>query len=316
MKLKTFFSALCLGILSYTLCFSVYVEAQALSFTKESLIQYTPDWKGERFPDGRPKVPDSILERMKYVKIEEAWSVLWGADYKFQFERGWMMTHTEGILVGRALTAQYMPKRPVMDKAIKEIGKQNNLEGAPIHWPINALTKGDVYVADIYRSVVGGPVIGGNLATAIYNRTGNGVLFNGEVRDLAQIEDIEGFQSFIRDANPTYSWSTMLIGINIPVNIGEVTVMPGDVILGKREGVIVIPPHLAEKVCTASERTRLRDEFGFQRLREMKYTPGQIDGGWNDDIEKDFTGWLKENIDNLTVSREQIQEILKKREQK
>ena len=315
MKLKTFFSTLCIGILSYTLCFSVYVEAQPLSFTKESLIQYTPEWKGERFPDGRPKVPDSILERMKSVKIEEAWGVLRGEKYEYQFERGWMMTHTEGILVGRALTALYMPKRPVMDKAINEIGKQNNREGAPIHWPINALTMGDVYVADIYRSVIGGPVVGGNLATAIYNRSGNGVLFNGEVRDLAQIEGIEGFQSFIRGANPTYSWCTMLIGINIPINIGEVTVMPGDIILGKREGVIVIPPHLAEKVCKSSELTRLRDEFGFQRLRERKYTPGQIDGGWTDEINKDFTGWLKENIDRLSVSKEQIQEILKERTQ-
>jgi 4-hydroxy-4-methyl-2-oxoglutarate aldolase len=287
--------------------------SQPLMFTRAQLIQYTPEWDGERFPDGRPKVPDHILERMKSVKIEEAWGVLRGKQYDRQFERGFMMTHEDGILVGRAITAQYMPKRPVLDTAITEIGRNNGREGGQIHWPINELTPGDVYVADVYRSVIGGPVVGGNLATAIYDRSGNGVLLNGEVRDLEQIEEIEGFQSFVRGTNPTWSWCSMLIGLNVPVNIGEVTVMPGDIILGKRAGVIVIPPHLAEQVCKSSELIRLKDEFGFLRLKEKKYTPGQIDGKWADEIERDYSKWLERNMDRLSVPKEQIQEILRER---
>ena len=124
---------------------------------------------------------------------------------------------------------------------------------------------------------------------------------------------MKGFNCFIRGANPTYSWCTMLIGINIPVNIGEVTVMPGDIILGKAEGIVIIPPHLAEKVCKYSEFVRLRDEFGFLRLKESKYTPGQVDGQWSDDMEKDFSRWLEKNIDTLSVPKEQILEILKER---
>ena len=313
MKLKKSFLTACFVILSCTLLLSVFAEAQPLNFTKERLIQYTPEWKGERFPDGRPKVPDNILERMKSVKIEEAWGMMRGEKYEYQFERGWYKTHPGEVLVGRAVTALYMPRRPVMHKATVAHGKNDGLEGAPIHWPINMLQKGDVYVADIYRSVIGGPVIGGNLATSIFKNSGNGVVFNGDVRDLEQIEGIKGFTSFVRGSNPTYSWCTMLIGFNIPVNIGEVTVMPGDIILGKPAGLIVIPPHLAEKVCKSSERTRLRDEFGFIRLRESKYTPGQIDGGWTDEIKKDYTRWLEENMDSLSVPKEQIQEILKER---
>ncbi len=250
---------------------------------------------------------------MKSVKIEEAWSVLRGEKYEYQFERGWYMTQPGSVLVGRAVTALYMPKRPVMHKATMEHGKNDGLEGGHIHWAINMLQKGDVYVADIYRSVIGGPVIGGNLATSIFEKSGNGVVFNGDVRDLEQIENMKGFNCFIRGSNPTWGWCTMLIGLNIPVNIGEVAVMPGDIILGKPAGVIVIPPHLAEKVCKTSELVRLRDEFGFKRLREGIYTPGQIDGGWNDEIEKDFSRWLEENMDRLTVPKEQIQEILKER---
>ncbi len=289
------------------------VFSQPLILTREQMILYTPEWKGERFPDGRPKVPDSILERMKQVNIEEAWSVLRSEGYEYQFERGFIRTNGDRVLVGRALTALYMPKRPVMDKAITEIGLANGREGAQIHWPINELTKGDLYVADVYRSVIGGPIVGGNLATAIFDRSGTGVLFNGEIRDLEQLEQIDGFQGFIRDANPTYSWSSMLIGLNVPINIGGVTVMPGDVILGKREGVIVIPPHLAERVCKTSELVRLRDEFGFARLKEKTYTPGQIDGAWSADIERDFSQWLEQNMDRLTVPKEQVQEILRER---
>jgi len=239
--------------------------------------------------------------------------LLRGEGYEYQFERGWYMTQPDGVLVGRAVTALYMPKRPDLDTIEIEEGKKEGRNGAPIHWTINELQKNDVYVADVNSNSVGGPIIGGNLATSIFNKTGNGVVFDGEVRDLEQIEGMKGFNCFIRGANPTWAWAQVLIGINIPINIGEVTVMPGDVILGRSGGVIIIPPHLAEKVVKTAELIALRDEFGFQRLREEKYTPGQIDARWSDEIEKDFSRWLEQNIDRLPVPREQIQEFLKER---
>ena len=131
-------------------------NAQPLAMQKETLIQYTPEWNGERFPDGRPKVPDSILERMKSVELEEAWQVLRNSGYDYQYERGWDMTQPDGVLVGRAVTALYMPKRPEMEKAEIERGAKDGRNGAPIHWTINLLQKGDVYVADTYRSILGG----------------------------------------------------------------------------------------------------------------------------------------------------------------
>ncbi len=313
MKPKSFISILCVVIMLSFFLMSVCVNAQPLLFPRELMIQYTPEWKGERFPDGRPKVPDNILERMKLIAIEEVWGTLRGAKYDYQFERGFMMTQPGEVLVGRAVTAMYMPKRTVVNNVINGQGKKDARIGAQVSWTIDTLQKGDVYVADIYRSVIGGPVIGGNLATAIFANSGNGVVFDGEVRDLEQIQGIKGFNCFIRGANPTYSWSSMLMGINIPIRIGEVTVMPGDVVLGKDEGVIFIPAHLAEKVCKRGEIIRLRDGFGFMRLREGKYTPGQIDGRWADEIEKDFSQWLEKNMDKLSVPKEQIQELLKER---
>lgn len=300
-------------ILISTLLVSQISWAMPLKMTKEQLIQYTPEWKGERFPDGRPKVPDDIIERMKLVNLEEAWSVLRNEGYDYQFERGWKMVHPGEVLCGRALTVTYMPLRKVANEVTNEIGKNEGRIGGQVSWPIDMLTKGDVYVADCYNREIGGPIIGGNLGNSIFAKSGNGVLFNGEVRDLEQLENIEGFNGFVRNWNPGYYWASMIMGINIPTNIGQIAVFPGDVILGKREGVVVIPPHLAEKVVKTAEVIRLRDGFGFERLKAGVYTPGQIDARWSDAIEKDFSQWLRDHMDDLSVPKAQIQELLKER---
>jgi 4-hydroxy-4-methyl-2-oxoglutarate aldolase len=287
--------------------------AMPLKMSKEDMIRYTPDWKGERFPDGRPKVSDSIIERMKLVDIEAAWVVLRNEGYDYQFEKGWEHVHPGETLCGRAMTVQYMPLRKVANDVTNEIGKKDGRIGAQVSWPIDMLQQGDVYVADIYNREEGGPIIGASLGTTIYAKSGNGVLFNGVARDLEQLERIEGFNGFVRGWNPGFYWASMIMGINIPVNIGNVVVMPGDVILGKRSGVVVVPAHLAEKVVKTAELIRLRDAFGFERLKAGVYTPGQIDDRWTDEIEKDFSGWLKDHMDELPVPKEQIQELLKER---
>jgi hypothetical protein len=78
--------------------------------------------------------------------------------------------------------------------------------------------------------------------------------------------------------------------------------------------VIFIPPHLAERVVKSSELVRLEDMFGQLRIREGKYTAGQIDARWADNIQKDFTQWLKDNVNKLPVAKEQVEEIIKQRE--
>lgn len=285
-----------------------------LNLSREELIAYTPEWQGERFADGRPRVADDLVARMRQVTITQAWGVLRGAGFNHQYEDGWQCTHPGGVLCGRALTALYMPRRPDMRQVMDTRGEQAGQIGDQISWPIDALVPGDVYVADVFGKIAEGPVIGDNLATAILANSGNGVVHDAAVRDLEGIEELEGFASFVRGWHPSYASPTiMLVGMNCPVRLGLATVMPGDIVLGKREGVIFIPPHLAEKVVTTSEVIRLRDMFGMQRLREGKYTPGQIDTRWTDEIEADFSRWLEDHIDDLPVPREAIQEMLKER---
>jgi regulator of RNase E activity RraA len=182
------------------------------------------------------------------------------------------------------------------------------------------LQKDDVYVVDHFGLKQDGPSIGDNVGNAIYAHTGNGIVYDGAVRDINGLNELENFVSFVRFYDPSHHFSSLgprlnstMIGINIPIRIGHATVMPGDVVLGRDGGVLFIPPQLASQVVKTSEITRLRDIFGHQRLREQKYTAGQIDTRWADPIERDFTEWLAQNMDRLPIGKEQIQEILKDR---
>jgi regulator of RNase E activity RraA len=287
------------------------LESQTIS--KEQMIFLTSQWEGERFDDGRPKVSDDVLERMKTVTIEEAWGVLRGEGYHNQFEGNWQPLHDDVAVVGRALTAQYMPNRPDVSDQIKKKGTEDGRIGNPNSWPIDMLSPGDVYVADAFGKIVDGTLIGDNLGNAIYAKSGNGVVFNAASRDMEGLSEIEGFNAFVKGWHPSYLTEVMLSGLNVPIRMGAVTVLPGDIVVAKREGVIFVPAHLAEKVVTTSEVVRLRDLFGITRLKEGKYTPGQIDNRWSDDIERDFSQWLNEHIDELPVPKEQIQELLKNR---
>jgi regulator of RNase E activity RraA len=291
--------------------------------TREMLIKYTPEWKGERFADGRPKVSDAILKRIKTVTLEEAWAVIKQAAYGHQYDDNWgTIIHPEKVLVGRALTAQWLPGRPDIHRVIADQGKIDGRIGGQNAWPVDMLQPDDVYVCDHFGLKEDGPSIGDNVGNAIYARSGNGIVYDGAVRDINGLKELENFTSFVRYYDPSHHLSNLtagaqmnstMIGINIPIRIGHATVLPGDVVLGRDGGVMFIPPQLAEKVAQYSEITQLRDHFGHQRLREKKYTAGQIDTRWTDAVENDFTGWLRENIDKLPVPREQVEEILKGR---
>jgi regulator of RNase E activity RraA len=300
------------------------LHSQQIQITKEQLIALTPFWKGDRFADGRPKVPDDILKRMKSVSVEEAWAVMKNAGYGYQVAEGWQVINPDSVLVGRAVTATFMPGRPDVWKAIDSAGKKEGRRAQNV-WAVELLVKGDVYVADQFGAHRNGPTIGDNVGNAIYARSGNGIVYDGALRDVEGLKEIGGFTSFYTSYDPSYhnpqvdnegrrgDLTTMIVGINQPTRIRTVTVMPGDVVLGKLGVVVFIPPHLAEQVVTTSEIVRLRDMFGHQRLREGKYTAGQIDARWSDEIERDFSKWLNDHINELPVPKEQIQKYLKDR---
>jgi len=294
------------------------VEPPVIS-SRVRVMQCTPGWTGPRMEDGRPYVSDDILKRMKNVSVTQAWGIVRDAGYLNCYENaaGWSVMYPDEAIVGRVLTAQYMPSHPDYNRLIMLQGRaEGRIGNLPVRqagsnsWPIDMLKKGDVYVADCFGKVLDGTLIGDNLGNAIYANSGNGVIFDAGVRDLEGLEEIKGFNAWYKGADPSFLREVMMTAINVPIRIGKAVACPGDVVLAKREGIVFIPAHLAEKVVVESEAIMLRDMFGHQRLREGKYTPGQIDRKWSPEIQNDFRSWLKENIDKLSVPKEVIEDML------
>jgi regulator of RNase E activity RraA len=294
-----------------TLCLVSALQAQAPD--KAAMQFFTEEWTGERFEDGRPKVSDNILKRMEKVSIEEAWGVLRNKGFHNQFAGEWEILHPEAVMVGRALTVQYMPNRPDFSQRMLDRGHAEGRVGAMNSWPIDMLTRGDIYVADGYGKIVDGTLIGDNLGNAIYAKSGKGVVFNASSRDLEGLQAIDGFNAWVKGWDPSFLRESMVTGINVPIRIGTATVFPGDVVLAKREGVIFIPAHLAEEVLINAEFIMMRDQFGITRLKEGKYTPGQIDTRWTDEIKADFLKWLEDNPERMPMSKEELDAYLKDR---
>jgi regulator of RNase E activity RraA len=293
----------------------VFTRGQNVGSSPEYIKALTAEWKGERFDDGRPKVSDALLKRLKNISLEEAWGVLRNKGFNNQFEGEWTIIHPDSVMTGRVVTAQYMPLRPDLEKQVKEQGRTENRsqQGGTNSWPIDILAEGDVYVADSYGKVADGTLIGDNLGNSIYARSKRGVIFYGSVRDVEGLSEINGFNGWIKGSDPSYIQQMMLTTINAPIRVGRATVLPGDVVLAKKYGVIFIPAYLVEDLVLTSEVTALRDEFGHQRLREKKYLPGQIDSQWSEEIRKDFLDWVNNYPGKLPMTKAELDNYLKER---
>ncbi len=291
-------------------CFYI---SNAQQFPASELIYLTSQWKGERFEDGRPKIPDAIIERAKKIGIEEAWQVLYNEGYKNQFEGNWKMVHDNVPVVGRVVTARYSPTRPDIEALIKERGKNEGRTGNTNAWPIQVLQKGDVYVAEAFGKIAQGTLIGDNLGASIFNKTSNGVIFDGAARDLSGLAQIKGFNAYVRDFHPSFLEEVVLIGLNSPIRIGAAVVLPGDLVLSEREGVLFIPAHMAEKVVATAEFIAVRDRFSKDVLKAGTFTAGQIDSQWNETIKTAFLNWIIAHPKEPQITKASLEKFLEKR---
>jgi regulator of RNase E activity RraA len=288
-------------------------NASAQTLTKEEMLFLTSEWKGERFPDGRPKISDDLIERARNIGVDEGWQILNNEGYKNQFEGNWKTIHKNVPVIGRAVTASFMPSRPDIEKNILERGWKNGFVGASNSWPISVLQKGDVYVVDCFGKIKGGTMIGDNLGTSIFTKTGTGVIFNSSARDLTGLSDMPGFNAYVRDFHPSFLVDVVLFGLNTAIRIGEAIVLPGDLVISDDEGVLFIPAHMAEKVILTAEFINLRDAFSHEMLKKGTYSAGQIDSEWTGPIKEHFLKWLNNDPGQVKMTREQLEEFMSKR---
>lgn len=265
---------------------------------KEDIEFYTREWKGERFEDGRPKVSDQLLDRLKEVTTEEAVMALIKKGYMHQFEGDLKRSNQDqekGRLVGRAVTAVMVPTRIDVHMNLLEEGRnQEGKNGFFNQWVIESLVKRDVVVVDMCDQILFGTYVGGNLSTAIKTRTetGGAVIWGG-IRDLEQIVKMDDFQVYYRGIDPTPIGDVMMSGMNVPTRIGHAVCLPGDVVHGTISGITFIPAHLAEHVAASAEKAHVKDIFGFERLAEGKYTSAQVDNAWDMAMMEDFLSWYE-----------------------
>lgn len=268
-----------------------------MKFNDPELVkELTREWTGERFADGRPRVSDELLRRLSRVTTEAAYIAMVNMGYKLQFEGEFKRTNPEKRLIGRAVTAVMVPSRPDVHNYLLRCGREaEGRKGFFNQWVIDTMQPDDILVVDMCDQILYGTYVGGNLSTAIKARTGNGgAVIWGGIRDLEQIVDIPDFQAYYRGIHPSPIGDVMMTGMNVPTRIGHAVCLPGDVVLGNISGVTFIPAHLAEYVASCSEKTYLRDAFGFERLATNTYTTAQVDQDWWPDfMMDDFMEWFR-----------------------
>ncbi len=286
-----------------------------VKMTRDQILFYTSEWKGNRFPDGRPRLPDSLLDRARDMTIEDLWDFLRGHGYRNQFESGWLALHIDKPFAGRALTAQYMPTRPDMARAIAAEGKAEGRVGGTNSWPIAELQPGDVYVADGFGKIIEGTLIGSNLGNAVAAHTHAGFVFDAGIRDQEENREIPNFNGFYRGYDPS-AWADMeLTGINVPIRIGRAIVLPGDLVLAKPEGVLFIPAILAEEAVSTAEFTALTDAYNFELNQEGK-NGAQFEGGWTPAKYDAFARWIDAHPEKLKMPRSEFDALLAKAKEK
>ena len=254
---------------------------------KEEVIACTPQWKGERFADGRPKVPDKYLKALRHLTLEEVWKPIFVKGYENQFEGRLKPLHDDGRkLIGRAVTCEFCPTRPDLHETMFAIGMEEGRHGNYNQWVIDSLVEGDVVVADMYDKIYKGTFLGGNLTTAVKakTKTGGGVIWGG-IRDTEQMKKVDGVQVYYRGIDPTPIRDFVMKGFNTPTRIGNAVCLPGDIVFGGGGGVLFLPSHLVPEVVDGASKTQVKDIFGFEMITQNKFTTAQIDKNtWSEEM--------------------------------
>jgi regulator of RNase E activity RraA len=297
---------LALGAGAALLLTAALVDAQLFKLTREQVIEITADNPFERFPDGRPKIPDALIEQAKGLSAEDVWAVLPGKNYRNQWADGFQLLHPGTKMAGRAFTAQFMPTRPDIMGALTANATKAGIASYTHQYALDQLQPGDVFVADVFGKGAEGTIVGDNLFYYVHKATrGAGLVVDGSVRDLEGLSDIP-MPAYYRHAHPTPIREVMLTGINVPVRIGEATVSPGDLVLGDREGVYFIPPSLVQGILDRADETHIHDEWTKRKFDEGKFKSQEIYGSPRDPaLKKEYEDYLAKKLAELKAQRAQ-----------
>ena len=291
------------AILAAALCAALPapdVHAQSLMLTRDDMIALTAQNPFERFPDGRPKVPDNLIERAKGISSEEVFAVLPNRQYRNQYEDGFMALHSNHKLVGRAFTVQFMPQRPDLDNAMNAKAKALGIPRLYNQAALDMLQPGDVLVVDLFGKIDGGTIVGDNLFYYMMKSARcAGLVVDGSIRDLDGIADMD-MPAYVRKTHPSFLTNVTITGINVPIHIGNATVLPGDLVVGDPEGVSFIPPSLVQQTIDNADTIHIHDEWTRMMFATGKYKSSEIYNTPRDpELKKQYDDYLKKRLDEI-----------------
>ncbi|HZE27658.1 MAG TPA: hypothetical protein VE083_09735 [Terriglobales bacterium] len=294
----------CLGVCAIALLVPAAAPAQLLPFPKQDLIDYTAHNPFDRLPDGRPKVPDDLIERARGLSSEEVWAVLEEKGFHNQYADGFHVLYPGKTMAGRAFTVQFMPLRSDVEEVANSKAKEHGVSRLTNQTAIDMLQPGDVLVVDLFGKKVNGTIVGDNLFFYVMKAThSGGLVVDGSVRDLDGISEID-MPAYFRAVDPTPIGNVMLTGINVPVRVGGVTVMPGDLVVGDREGVYFVPPQLVKEVLDHADETHIHDEWTKKKFDEGKYKSSEIYGSPSDPkLQQEYQEYLKRRLEEIRKQR-------------
>jgi 4-hydroxy-4-methyl-2-oxoglutarate aldolase len=281
------------------------VKAQLVTFSKQDLIDYTAQNPFDRLADGRPKVPDDLIERARGLSSEEVWAVLQEKGFNNQYADGFLVLHPGKTMVGRVFTVQFMPVREDVEAVAKKKAMDRGIPRLTNQTAIDMLQPGDVLVVDLFGKKVNGTIVGDNLFYYVMKAThGGGLVVDGSIRDLDGLSEID-MPGYFKAVDPTPIGNVMLTGINIPVRIGDVTVMPGDLAVGDREGVYFIPPQFVKEVLDRADTIHIHDEWTKKKFDEGKYKSSEIYGSPTDPkLQQEYKEYLKRRLEEIQKERQ------------
>jgi 4-hydroxy-4-methyl-2-oxoglutarate aldolase len=121
----------------------------------------------------------------------------------------------------------------------------------------------------------------------------NGIVVDGGIRDLNEFLEWKDFPIYYAGAHASAMADQIGVEWNAPIRIGQVTVLPGDVVIGDEEGLLVFPPQLAEEAIQAAETQTYNENFKAEMLRSKKYRTRDIYPRLSPELEKVFEEWKK-----------------------
>jgi regulator of RNase E activity RraA len=293
-----------LAVATIILVLPVRSNAQLMTFSKQDLIDYTAANPFDRFPDGRPKVPDALLERARDLSAEDIWATMQDKGYNNQYADGFIVLKPGKTMVGRVFSVQFMPVREDLASVAEKKAKERGIPRLTNQTAIDMLQPGDVLVVDLFGKKVNGTIVGDNLFYYVMTATHKGgLIVDGSIRDLDGISEID-MPGYFRAVDPTPIGNVMLTGINIPIRIGNVTVMPGDLAVGDREGIYFIPPQLVKAVLDRADEIHIHDEWTKKKFAEGKYKSSEIYGSPIDSkLKQEYQDYLKQKLEELRKQR-------------